>query len=86
MLCSKHPNCGVIIGADENGMDISPILKCRLRLRQVVTKNTKGNKIIDFILMNMFSLYQTPIIAPPLATDDPKTSEPSDHSMPVHTI
>ena len=36
MLSSKYPECGIILGADRNYMDIKPILNCGLRLKQVV--------------------------------------------------
>ena len=52
MLCSKYPDSGIILGADKNSMDITPILNCGLKLRQVVDKNTRKGKIIDVIIMN----------------------------------
>ena len=83
MLCSKYPECGIILGADKNGMDIRPILNCGLRLRQVVTKSTRGDHILDIIIMNVSSLYKTPVIVPPLQPDDNMIGKPSDHSVPV---
>ena len=83
MLCSKYPECGIILGADKNGMDIRPILNCGLRLRQVVTKSTRGDHILDIIIMNVSSLYKTPVIVPPLQPDDNVIGKPSDHSVPV---
>ena len=53
MLCSKYPDCGVILGADRNEMDIKPILSCGLRLRQVCDKFTRKNAILDIIIMNL---------------------------------
>ena len=41
MLSSKYPECGLILGADKNEMDIRPILNCGLRLRQVVGPSTR---------------------------------------------
>ena len=83
MLFAKYPESGLVLGADKNGMDISPILNCGLRLRQVVDKITRGRKTINIILMNMFSHYQSPIIAPPVQCDNPKRGVQSDHSVPV---
>ena len=83
MLCTRYPESGLILGADKNGMDISPILNCGLRLRQVVNKVTRGRKTIDIIMMNMFSHYESPIIAPPIQADDPKRGVASDHSVPL---
>ena len=83
MLSSRYPDCGVIIGADKNSMDIRPILSCGLRLRQVVDLSTRQGEVLDIIIMNLSSYYKSPIIAPPLQPDDPKKAKPSDHSVPV---
>ena len=66
-------------------MDIAPILSCGLKLRQIVDKNTRKDKILDVIIMNTSGYYQSPIIAPPIQPDDPSTGQPSDHSVPVCT-
>ena len=47
MLYTENPDSGIIIGADINSMNISPILNCGLRLHQIVDQNTRGRKIID---------------------------------------
>ena len=71
MLVTKYPECGIILGADKNTMDIRPILNCGLRLRQEVTQPTRQGKIIDVIIMNLGKFYNLPIIAPPIGPDDP---------------
>ena len=85
MLCTKYPECGLILGADKNHMDITPILNCGLRLRQVVDRNTRNGVILDIIIMNLNSYYNSPIIAPPIQPDHPRKGKPSDHSVPVCT-
>ena len=85
MLYAKHPDSGIILGADRNSMDIRPVLSSGLRLRQVVDKPTRGGKILDVIIMNLSSYYNTPYIAPPICPDDPTRGKPSDHSVPVCT-
>ena len=64
-------------------MDISSILNCGLKLRQVVDKNTRKGKILDVLIMNVSGLYNSPMIAPPIQADDPSTGQASDHSVPV---
>ena len=59
MLYSKYPDCGLILGADKNDMDIKPILNCGLRLRQVVDRNTRQGSILDIIIMNLNGYYKT---------------------------
>ena len=83
MLYSKYPESGIILGADINGMDISPILKCGLKLRQIVDKFTRGFKILDILITNISRHFHCPIIFPPINPDDPKSGKPSDHSVPV---
>ena len=83
LLSSRYPDCGLILGADRNGMDISPILDCGLKLRQIVDKNTRGKKILDIIVTNLYSFYNSPIICPPIGPDDLNNGLASDHSVPV---
>ena len=83
MLSTKYPDAGIIMGADKNKMDISPILNCGLRLRQEVNENTRQGSILDILIMNLSRFYNSPIIAPPLNPDDPTKAKPSDHSVPI---
>ena len=85
MLCSKYPESVIILGADMNQMDIRPILDCGLKLRQIVNKNTRKNKVLDVLIMNVSCYYNSPIIAPPIQPDNPETGQPIDHSVPVCT-
>ena len=64
-------------------MDIRPVLNCGLRLKQCVDKATRQGSILDIILMNLYSYYNSPIIAPPVQPDDPSKGKPSDHWVPV---
>jgi hypothetical protein len=82
-LLSKYPNAGVVIGGDKNDLNITPLLDGIPRLRQIVTKPTPKNKVLDIMLTNMHLLYCVPIITPPVAPDDPLCGVPSDHSTPI---
>ena len=85
MLTTQFPECGIILGADRNYMDIKPILNCGLRLKQVVDLSTRQGAILDIIIMNTNCYYNTPIIVPPIKPDDPQKGKPSDHWVPVCT-
>ena len=85
MLTTKYPECGIILGADHNYIDIKPILNCGLRLKQVVDKSTRQGAILDIIIMNTNCYYNSPVIAPPITPDDPNKGKPSDHRVPVCT-
>ena len=83
MLSTKYPDCGIICGGDRNNMDIRPILNCGLKLKQVVDKFTRQDRILDILIMNLSRFYNSPTIAPPISPDDPTTGKDSDHSVPV---
>ena len=83
MLKTKYPDSAIILGADKNQMDITPILNCGLKLRQVVDKPTRKGKVLDILIMNTSGFYQSPVICPPIQPDDPSTYQASDHSVPV---
>ena len=83
MLYTENPESGIILGADINSMNITPILSCGLKLRQIVDQNTRGRKILDVLITNLYSSYKTPVIAPPVCPDNPTKAKPSDHSVPV---
>ena len=85
MLTAKYPQCGIIQGADKNYMDIKPILNCGLRLRQCVDQATRQGVILDIIIMNLYSYFNSPVIVPPVPCDDPNKGKPSDHWVPVCT-
>ena len=83
MLATRYPDSGIILGADKNEMDISPILNCGLRLRNCVDQPTRQGVVLDVILMNTFAYFNSAIIVPPIQPDDPVKGKPSDHSVPV---
>ena len=80
---TKYPKAGVIMGADKNELNITSLIDGLPRVRQIVTKNTHGGKILDIILTNLHQFYKVPIIAPPVTPDDPSKAKPSDHSIPI---
>ena len=85
MLNTKYPDSGIILGADKNSMDITPLLNCGLKLKQTVDQWTINGKTLDVLIMNLSMFYNSPIIAPPLHPDDPLKGKPSDHCVPIST-
>ena len=83
VLLSKYPNSGMYLGEDKNSLNLAPILQGLPRCRQIVTKNTHDNKCLDVLITNLHTLYQVPIIYPPLQPDCPTRAKPSDHLVPV---
>ena len=41
ILTTKYDGCGIIIGADKNKMDISPLVNTNLKLKQIVGLRVK---------------------------------------------
>ena len=83
LLSSRYPDCAIILGADRNSMDISPILNCGLKIRLMVDIRTRGAKTLDIILMNTANYYNSALVVPPINPDNPLKAKPSDHSVPV---
>ena len=75
-LLSKYPNAGVVIGGDKNNLNIAALLSGIPRLRQVVTKNTYKDKILEIILTKHMlylllfpqSQLRTPVVVHPVIT------------------
>ena len=82
-LITQYPDAAIICGGDKNHMDIRPILGCGLKLKQIVDKPTRQGAILDIIIMNTFTFYNSPEIAPPIQPDDATSGKPSDHSVPT---
>ena len=83
LVSSKYPESAILLGADRNGMDISPILNCGLKLRQMVECKTHGRKIFDIIIMNMGKYHNSAIIAPPIQSDNPLNGKHSHHNVTI---
>ena len=71
MLAATYPESGIILGADKNYMNISPILNCGLRLKQCNDKATRQGAILDIIITNLYSYYNSPTLVPPIQHDNP---------------
>ena len=64
-------------------MDISSLLNTNLKLKQIVGRPTRKLEILDVLLTNLFSFYNTPVIIPPVQPDVIGQGVPSDHSVPL---
>ena len=65
LLLTKYPEAGLIMGDDKKDLKIGPLLIGIPRMKNMVTKPTHKNKILDVILTNLHQFYNVPIIAPP---------------------
>ena len=73
-------NIHMILCADSNRLDLSPILDLSEHLSQVVKVPTRLNPdaILDTIITTLSLQYESPITKPPIGNDSEK-GKPSDH-------
>ena len=76
----QHPDVAILISGDKNNLDERKILVLNPDFRQVVTKNTRQNKILTIIITDLHRYYHTPVIIPPVPVDTPGQGAPSDHN------
>ena len=82
-LLSKYPDAALFIGGDINHLPLAPILSSIPHARQIVTKPTRGDRILDVIITNIPQYYGEPDIVSPVFPDKPGSGVPSDHDVPV---
>jgi len=70
-----------IIAGDTNDLKIEKILQLSDQLKQIVTKPTRGSKILDPVITTLHTYYQTPQVLEPLDSDPDKNGSKSDHNM-----
>ena len=66
---SKYPDCGIVVLGDFNHLNIQDLVISH-NLKQVVTRPTRQDSILDYIITNLKSFYKTPDISAPLGTLD----------------
>ena len=66
---TSYPDCGVVLLGDFNTQDISDML-ANHNLKQVVTRPTRGNSILDLILTDFSEHYSEPIVSAHLGSSD----------------
>ena len=66
---SKYPDCGIVVLGDFNHLNIQDLVTSH-NLKQVVTRPTRQDSILDYIITNLKSFYKTPDISAPLGTSD----------------
>ena len=76
----QHPTAGTLICGDKNNLDEKRILAIDPNFQQIVTQNTRKNKILSIIITDLISFYNVPQIVPPVPVDIPGRGVPSDHN------
>ena len=79
-LKSEHPEAAFIISGDKNNLDESKILALNCNFRQIVSKNTRKEKVLTVIITDLHRFYHNPLVIPPVPLDVRNIGVPSDHS------
>ena len=66
---SKHPNSGILLLGDFNGLNVAN-LKSSFNLKQIVKFSTRGQNTLDFILTNLQDFYNNPDKRSPFGLSD----------------
>ncbi|XP_072041244.1 uncharacterized protein [Amphiura filiformis] len=91
-ISSKHPDAGISLIGDVNQLDITQILAASHKFAQVVDKPgdkpTRGDSILDKIVTNLSTFYNTPIVSAPIGTSDHRTVlwTPKDHEIRSNSV
>ena len=75
----QHPGAFIIFSGDKNDLDVNQIINVNPRMRQIVTKCTRGSKILTVLITDLPEFYQVPFVIPPVPVDEPGNGVPSDH-------
>ena len=82
LLRSQYDNrINYLIGGDVNRLKIDRILDSYGPLSQVITSATRKSAILECIITDLHTLYQTPECLPPLQVDEGKAGSDSDHNI-----
>ena len=76
----QHPDAGTLISGDKNSLDENKILSLNPKFMQIVSKNTRQDKILSIIITDLKSYFHTPEIIPPVPVDVLGKGVPSDHN------
>jgi hypothetical protein len=63
-----HPSAGVIVLGDFNSLHDGPVRD--YPLKQIVTRATRGKRILDKIFTNIYDWYAEPVVIPAIASSD----------------
>ena len=75
------PSAGLIISGDRNDLSDEKLKTVDPSLKQIVRKETRGNKVLTVVLTDLEAFYEEPVIVPPIEVDDiAKGGVQSDHN------
>ena len=78
---AAHPRSAFICGGDKNDLNIKHLLDISPCFRQIVTRPTHKNSVLEIIVTDIGHFYNEPVIRPPIQPDIEGEGVPSDHSI-----
>ena len=75
----QHPDAGTLICGDKNSLDDKKLLALDPNFNQIVSQNTRKDKILSIIITDLQSYFHVPEIIPPVPVDVQGRGVPSDH-------
>ena len=76
----QHPDSAIFISGYKNSLDETNILALNPKFHQIVSQNTRKNKILTILITDLPGYYQVPQIIPPVPVDVFGHGVPSDHN------
>ena len=76
----QHPRAATLISGDKNNLDERNILALNPTFHQIVSKNTRNNKILTILITDLPGYYHVPQVIPPVPVDVTGQGVPSDHN------
>ena len=80
-LKSQHPESAFVCGGDKNDLNIQLLLNIDPSFRQIITKPTYKQSVLDVLVTDIGQYYMESIIRPAVQPDNPATASPSDHRI-----
>ena len=80
-LKSQHPDSAFVCGGDKNDLNIQLLLNIDPSFRQIITKPTYKQSVLDVLVTDIGQYYMEPIIRPAVQPDNPANASPSDHRI-----
>ena len=76
----QNPNAATLISGDKNSLDERNILALNPDFLQIVSQNTRNNKILTILITDLPGYYHVPQVIPPVPVDIQGHGVPSDHN------
>ena len=68
-LKSAHPRAAFMCGGDKNDLHVKHFLDISPSFRQIITKATHKNSVLECLITDIGHLYNEPVIGPPIKPD-----------------